>query len=1182
MMRYINDEKRGIMKKLFISLVMIILLANFSHASPVISHITEGITGSIIKLDVEDLGQGREVIVGTSTGVFIFDGKGVLINHFPTTYPITDLLYVNDLTGDGDRDIVVSTTDQDFPNVQMYNSRTGELIWTFKPTIPAYDLDLMWIDKETKTWDLEILPDINSDNLDEILVASGNKVYLLDGKTGVAKWAFNATNDVWNVKSIGDKILVGSQDGILYALDVQGSLMWQIELIAPFEVIDLSTNNPVGNVKRSVWDIILTQEQIITVSGENGYIYQVNIDNGNIIQEKQIIEFDDNLLYAYYGTDKNRLLPSGPNTDNFFNLRLKKIPDLNQDGIDEIIATTFMGTSSSRNQDQKGGYSLKNKIIHLLDGDSVEEIWHTKEIDITKTKQFSTYIDNDKKIVIPEGKRGKTELIKTVNLEKEIVNINFNTTAVSGGSGNFYFIENYDDYHLIMASDQGDLTLIDTTGKIQWVYPRYQELEINSVDLNSDGTEDIFVRSVERKEREKKTEEGSTRMMYMLDGTSNNMLWLYKMGFNEYYLTGGLNNIRIIDDVNNDNYRDIMAYVQRKGDWDRGDSKGLYTRIIVFDGKSGNEIWKKPVVENTYYGVYDILYRNISLIPTMFDYDEDTITQLEIEREFAQRKLQNPDTLDYDKWQRYLEEREQAIERQYRMRDQIDQLMGELPQRKEEFKVNRRIISIEEIEDQNSDGVKDLIVSCWYDVYVISSKDGKLLWLKTRDAYKHKDPFASGEGNKSLEWSFLKDADRSKIKVVEDINEDGIQDLLVFTHRRILLAQSGINYTLKWMWKPSSGDYDQENLMMIEDVNGDGIKDIFIDVWSEDGPSTYKILNSRNGKEIMQINRDGTMMDWNVADLDGDNHKDSLIFRKWSDSGPILEVKSGDTGQTIYTYDGIDETYMLESRHKFAHIMPAGPIDDFNEDGVDDLVIIKSRLWQKGIEIIIIDVKNNEQLQKIEYDVAETENEDYKRYQPAVWVNTINDLSGDGRKEIAIVGVFTIENEQEEAKVIIFDLNKKRVLREFKVKADKVFSVGNNKNIYITTVNGDVYLIDSSWSNPILEPLNDAVVQDEFELKWNQEKNTLNTIFFNNQKVKEVDGDSHVLNIKGGKHEIALQTKDRLGNTVFDYIEIKVKRSTVATTLINIIILFAIIAFIIYNINKHRKRKGLSPIWKKK
>ena len=89
----------------------------------------------------------------------------------------------------------------------------------------------------TQIWNYEIpggvcsSPCLVGDGM-TVVVGSMNKViYAIEGKSGNILWMFETGGEVWSSPSYnGNEIFIGSDDGFIYCLDIDGKLVWKTKL----------------------------------------------------------------------------------------------------------------------------------------------------------------------------------------------------------------------------------------------------------------------------------------------------------------------------------------------------------------------------------------------------------------------------------------------------------------------------------------------------------------------------------------------------------------------------------------------------------------------------------------------------------------------------------------------------------------------------------------------------------------------------------------------------------------------------------------------------------------------------------------------------------------------------------------------------------------------------------------
>ncbi|GAF84203.1 unnamed protein product, partial [marine sediment metagenome] len=415
--------------------------------------------------------------------------------------------------------------------------------------------------------------------------------------------SFDGTDNMWDIILVDDDVVVGDQNGYLYRLDGESlKLVWKVLISQSYTVVDPSTKETRGTVKRSVWGIAsatVNDEIVIAVCCEDGYFKIINFNNGKKTKSVEIIDYVDVLLYEYYGDNP---LPTSYVDYNFFNMKVELIPDVTDDGNEDFLVYTFSG--------RRGGneYQGAQKGIYIVDSSKCSIVSRNENYDLDKINTLETItsqsLGNNTYILLPTGKSSSAEKVKLVSIETCDIykTISINSTAGSS-NGNIYYTRVISDDKFLLCSNMGDIFKVNLSGNISWNYPRLNNILVDRVDLVGSSTLDFLICSDESNDEEDFLKVSSSRTIYVVDGETKTISWYYEMPYEEYLLTNGLTGVKAIDDINGDGKKDIVAYKQRGSEQDRIDEYGDYSRIIVFSG-NGSIIYEKPLTTNTYYGVY--------------------------------------------------------------------------------------------------------------------------------------------------------------------------------------------------------------------------------------------------------------------------------------------------------------------------------------------------------------------------------------------------------------------------------------------------------------------------------------------------------------------------------------------------------------------------------------------------
>ena len=131
---------------------------------------------------VDRLSDGGDnlTFVGTTNGLYVVASGGRLQHFMYSPFGIKHIALIDDITGDGTREVVVALNDTQVPALRCCDGATWEELWRFAPMIRIWDR--LWVDRQIIITDLEVTGDGDSQSL---LLTSGRCVLSVDAADGV-------------------------------------------------------------------------------------------------------------------------------------------------------------------------------------------------------------------------------------------------------------------------------------------------------------------------------------------------------------------------------------------------------------------------------------------------------------------------------------------------------------------------------------------------------------------------------------------------------------------------------------------------------------------------------------------------------------------------------------------------------------------------------------------------------------------------------------------------------------------------------------------------------------------------------------------------------------------------------------------------------------------------------------
>ncbi len=1111
---------------LLVFFILILTIPSVAGAASM-TMIQSGISGAVTtkNIIVGQIGAENDVIVGTSTGLYILTSDGGLEEYIQTPAPVSNVVVIDDATGDGINEIVIGTEDVYFPNVQCYDTATGEKLWEFSPKIEVYDTYILWTMKQTRVFDMIVLDDIDGDGYMDVAFSSGYVLYALSGKTGEKLWEFSDTDNVWDIQLTenGD-ILAGDQNGHVYFISSDsGEVIWKRGIAEGYTVLNPGTNAEAGDVKRSVWDIIpvdIDGKEHAAVSTEDGHVYLLDTANGETVWKLEIIDYVDTLLYSYYGDNPTATSSSDY---NFFNLRLTASDS-------GLVAYTFPGIRYGK--EYKGV-----KGIYMIDTGTGQIKWENENIDLTYAASVEVVDLGKEYLAVPLGKTGRKGKIRIMDPDDgstyDTVNIN-SSSAKSRGC--LFFIRAVGENRFLFTSSYDDLGLAEYPNGIVWRYPRINDVFVLKADFTGDGETDMLVKSRDGVDNENVFDEGKSRMFFVIDGATMETVWSYELPSKVFMETGGLSELQVAPDVNGDGKSDIVAYIQYDGDWNRGDEYGEKTMVMVFSGKTGKVLMDRPVTDADYYGIYERLFKDNNF------FNETARKSLLDDWGISERGFDELTLLQKRDFEKQKEDRKSNI---------LDM--------KDDVRIRKRIVSLDIIDDQSGDGIDDFIIGLWNDVFIMDSVSGDIVWNKTSRLDFYRDPF-TGETPDGLFSNWTTD-DRTRYIVVGNANNDGMDDLVLISWDNIMFLHSNVTgknleYAVAFTRSEKDG-MDKERVTNIGDLNGNGADDIVFEKHVPDAPSMFIFADGRNGYTILESERNGVGADLKAADFNGNGFEDFIIFQMWTDGGgPSLQVTDGRTKEVIWNYNGIGEAWMVTDIFGYGTVMPAAPAGDINGDGITDIAVVRSQAWQPGAEVVIYDVKNNEELTTIKIEDTDKTRGGGDEWMPGISAEMLSDINGDGNNELGIIAAVG-EEYQKQIRMFVIDVANSEILSDFSSAGKEMLNLGGG-TVGMIGSSGNIYFLDTDKELKITSPSDGDVSGSPVRVTWTGASDSVTTVLVDSQKTLMTEEDSAEFEILSGEHKITVYSFDSYGKGVYDSIDVVIEKSSASTAVVTVIVMILI------------------------
>jgi outer membrane protein assembly factor BamB len=795
----------------------------------------------------------------------------------------------------------------------------GEPIW-------IYDSDLYIKHVETVQINNEGVLDVIAAEYDSDSYDDPSKVYGIDGSDGGILWDYNL-NDGARSMTVGDinndgviDAVIGASkgsstpDGKVHAID--GSTGSEIWTFTPGSSGDTNGDVAIG-------DFDGDEYPDVTVACWDDYVYAINGSNGDELWSTEIgsiflhavdtgdVNGDniDDVAYGHSylsGYDNYLGVLDGTDGSVIWNKTVNYpiveggvlVEDIDNDGDLEAIFGNRTGqifVRNASNGDLEWEYNIgpvgspTNYDMYLFSYDIDED----GDLDLVVGNNYGNYY-----IYAFDG-TSNTTMWKSEKLNGFPKDLSFGDVT---GDGNLNIIAaTYDRVQILEASD----------GSKSWYYSVAGTLAtVGNADFDDDGTMDALVGG-----GAEFSGEDPSKSIWALKTVESPLLWEFDFGEH--------GNALVIDDLNDDQYMDVVAVGSDDSAW-------------AVNGEDGSELWNWSGTDNL-YTVTTGNFDNSGYIDVAVAGADSTVTALYGENGSVMWQFTTPSGQIYRKCLKSA--------------------------------------------DLNSDGYCDVIVgSDDNSIYAIDGSDGSEIWSSTYGGDVEEVELAQMDGSGPLDviaaigwsgnevviingsngdtlWEYSENTDYVRHVEVFDVNDDNILDVAIgvpkmgATPGRLIMVDGDTHDEL-WTISPFYPCTDY--CLSHGDVDNDGVSDLIAAGNSED--KNVYAFNGTNGFELWSYETGGDVNCVEVVDIDFDNQLDVLagsddqyiyiiygnngsLFWSYSTAGDVMHIKTGDINGdgmpniACVTFDSDGIIYAFSSFTPAENLPPYTPSNPSPSDG---------------------------------------------------------------------------------------------------------------------------------------------------------------------------------------------------------------------------------------------------------
>ena len=390
------------------------------------------------------------------------------------------------------------------------------------------------------------------------------------------------------------------------------------------------------------------------------------------------------------------------------------------------------------------------------------------------------------------------------------------------------------------------------------------------------------------------------------------------------------------------------------------------------------------------------------------------------------------------------------------------------------------------------------------------------------------------------------------------------------------------NLSKRWTFQSNQG-FDDQSARLVFDVNDDGVRDVALREWRQDQPPYLVFVDGATGQELLTFplewdgggdeRRYDFLMDHledQLVDLDDDGRLDLVLYVDQMEPTRV-EAYSGRDGGSLWEPD---RGKIIQDR-SWDVLSPVMVVPDATGDGHPEVLLATSRRDEAGAELILLDGLTGREVRRVDYE-AQTELEDWVLVIPAKALESLGDMTGDGRDE------YLVRRDSQWGDINqIIDLEEGAVLRTYRSDMEIVSGPDLNGDglaelLYITS--RGLAVLDSSLNLRITSD-GGRISGDTLKLVWELPSTEPVEILVDGVSYGWFEGTGASIRLAPGSHRVRVEAADPLGGRVSDEIEVEVEQNPWITpfnyAMLTLVVVLALTRIVMPVLTRRRRSAAL-------
>jgi len=521
-------------------------------------------------------GMTEAVVIGSSVAVSMVDvDTGEELWTVQTTAPVSDLELIPDTNSDSMDEILVTTLDAENPSIFALSGADGSLVWAVEYTTEVFLEGRGYMDRYTRSF-------AAVHHNDRTYASSWNRILHLDSQTGDLLNEIMLEGDVISLSPyMGTDIVATTSDGYAVRLDQEGNTVWSRHVTQSSTYMSGPINTVVNRPLFQAIpmdDLDMDGDVELLVNGDDGYVRMMSGADGH------------DLYSLKYYTNSQQQTSSILDQRSWRSYQVASVGDVDGDDRSDFAVVGSYNNKVFFADIMSSREGLSESDREIVDFTArISNAWISYDDVEASSKGFP--------ILTQEGLIS----VRGDNESQPFASIPADPSLVLGKYGQRFQVRQHSSGDMIISVSSSAVFRMDPeTGETRWSFSRLSDFQ-SAIIEHADGTSDILLMDATEL-RDQQVQGTTVSRIFALDGVTGAVDWVLDMNVSNA-ITDTLWDLRAVGDLDGDGTSDLVGTrfpeLHPWMEWTTfGEPDDRPGSIMAISGEDGAILWTHSFVDS--------------------------------------------------------------------------------------------------------------------------------------------------------------------------------------------------------------------------------------------------------------------------------------------------------------------------------------------------------------------------------------------------------------------------------------------------------------------------------------------------------------------------------------------------------------------------------------------------------